>query len=424
MRSQFARVTRFLAYNLMDVLQRVQALQFSDKSAAEALLLEFLRANYPFDAVAVELRPLAVSLNSFNGFMALADGKRLFFKTHIESDGVIDEYYHAALLADAGYPVLQPIYTANEAGKQLLVYEVINDPSVFDLAWRIEQGESHLLPDLTAAQNAADDFLHQLYLGSLDWQAAENAAAVPVHQLFYHRLTGGRMARFYEGTRIVLPSGTVSMQAVMQAKWEINGQRYEHSLGQMSNEAIRQLAPSQAGASIIGHGDAHNGNVFFRGIDNPLMYFDPAFAGRHDPLLDLTKPLFHNVFAMWMYFPHEKAAQTRISLQQDGEFWRVEHDYALHPVRSMFLRSKVERVLIPVLLELRRRGWLRQNWRDYLKAALFCCPFLTMNLTDTAKFPPGISLLGLTMVVEMGGKGTGTRSLLDATLDEVERVIS
>ena len=83
----------------MALLQRVQTLQFSDKTAAEALLLEFLRTNYSFsvDAVAVELRPLAVSLNSFNGFMTLENGQRYFFKTHIESDGVIDEYYHAAL---------------------------------------------------------------------------------------------------------------------------------------------------------------------------------------------------------------------------------------------------------------------------------------------------------------------------------------
>ena len=402
----------------MEILQRIQALQFTDKPAAEALLLDFLRASYPFDAVAVELRPLAVSLNSFNGFMMLVDGKRLFFKTHIESDGVIDEYYHASLLAEAGYPVLQPIYTSNEAGRQLLVYEVISDPSVFDLAWTIETGTSVLLPELTAAQNRADDLLYQLYLHSLEWQTAESAASAPIHQLFYHRLTGGRMARFYEGTQITLPGGTVPMQTVMGAQWEINGQRYEQTLAQLAAQAIMLLDPAQASASVIGHGDAHNGNVFFRGAAAPLMYFDPAFAGRHDPLLDLTKPLFHNVFAMWMYFPHwmyfprEKAAQTRISLHRDGQMWHVEHDYALHPVRQMFLRSKVERTLVPTLTELKRRGWLRPDWRAYLKAALFCCPFLTMNLTDSAKFPPEISLLGLTMAVEMGAESSSARSLL------------
>jgi hypothetical protein len=407
----------------METLQQIQHLQFTDKAAAEQLLLRFLRENYPFDAVEIELRPLAVSLNSFNGFMTLGDGKRLFFKTHIESDGVIDEYYHASLLAEAGYPVLQPIYTSNEAGKQLLVYEVITDPSVFDLAWAIENGKSDQLDSLTQAQQRADDLLLELYRNTLEAQPEENANSAPIHQLFYHRLTGGRMTRFYEGTQIALPDGTEAIETVLQAKWVINGQVYEQTLHELAQQAIAMLHPAQGGASIIGHGDAHNGNVFFRGADAPLMYFDPAFAGRHSPLLDLTKPLFHNVFAMWMYFPHEKAAQTRISLKRAGQVWQVEHDYALHLVREMFLMSKVERTLIPMLRDLKQRGWLRSDWRAYLKAALFCCPFLTMNLTDSAKFPPEISLLGLTMAVEMGGESRGERSRIDAVLDAVESAI-
>lgn len=404
----------------MKTLQQIQHLQFTDKAAAEQLLLRFLRENYPFDVTEIELRPLAVSLNSFNGFMTLGDGRRLFFKTHIESDGVIDEYYHASLLAEAGYPVLQPIYTSNEAGKQLLVYELITDPSVFDLAWAIENGKSEQLDSLTQAQQRADDLLLELYRSTLETQPAENANSAPIHQLFYHRLTGGRMMRFYEGTQIALPGSTEAIETVLQAKWMINGQVYEQTLHELAQQAIKMLHPAQGGASIIGHGDAHNGNVFFRGADAPLMYFDPAFAGRHAPLLDLTKPLFHNVFAMWMYFPHEKAAQTHISLKRAGDVWLVEHDYALHPVREMFLTSKVERTLIPILRDLKEQGWLRTDWRAFLKAALFCCPFLTMNLTDPAKFPPEISLLGLTMAVEMGGESRGGQSRIDAVLDAVE----
>ncbi|MCC6804036.1 MAG: hypothetical protein IT319_14235 [Anaerolineae bacterium] len=407
----------------MDILQHIQALQFSDKTAAEALLLDFLRAHYPFDAVAVELRPLAVSLNSFNGIMALADGRRLFFKTHIESDGVIDEYYHAALLAEAGYPVLSPIYASQESGKQLLVYEIITDPSVFDLAWAIETGASDALTELTAAQNHADDLLLRLYLRSLEWQTADAAAAAPIHQLFYHRLTGGRLARFYDDTQIALPGGVEPMAAVRRVKWVINRQEYDQTLDDLIARAAALLNPAQAGASVIGHGDAHNGNLFFRGADADLMYFDPAFAGRHAPLLDLTKPLFHNVFAMWMYFPKAKAAQTPVSLKRQPDQWQIDYTYALHPVRDMFLRSKVERTLIPILLELKRRGWLRPDWRAYLKAALFCCPFLTMNLTDGDKFPPEISLLGLAMAVEMGTESAGQRSLIDRTLDDVEAAL-
>jgi phosphotransferase family enzyme len=418
----------------MSILEQIKALQFEQKAEAEALALEFIRDTLRLDAVSVELRPLAVSLNSFNGFMTLADGKRLFFKTHTEPDNVIGEYYHAGELARAGYPVLQPIYSSTEAGRQLLVYEVIEDPSVFDTAWEIEMGNGAQLAALTQAQNDADDLLCRIYEATIEEQSAEAAAKAPIHQLFYHRLIGGRLERFYgapergggENVTITLPSGTYSMAQVRQARWVINGQEYDATLDDLITEAIRLLQPAQPGASIIGHGDAHNGNVFFqrRGANASLMYFDPAFAGRHHPLLDLTKPLFHNVFAMWMYFPQAKRDATRIKVNVQDEVWRVEHDYALHPVREMFLRSKVERTLIPVLQMLKARNWLRADWRTDLKAALFCCPLLTMNLTDGEKFPPEIGLLGLAMAVEMGGESRGSRSRIDTVLDEVEQALN
>lgn len=412
----------------MSVLQLIQQLQFHDKGAAEDMLLRFLRESFPLDVVTVNLRPLVVSLNSFNGFMILRDGRRLFFKTHTEADGVIAEYYNAAQLADAGYPVLQPVYSSTEAGKQLLVYEVIDDPSVFDLAWAIETGQSELLLKITRAQHNADDQLLAIYRNTLAWQTADDAAATPVHQLFYHRLTGGRLSRFYgdgaeSSVQIVLPDGTCLMREVRAAHWEINGQHYDQTLEDLIAEAVRLLQPAQAGPSVIGHGDAHNGNVFYRTKTKSLLYFDPAFAGRHHPLLDLTKPLFHNVFAMWMYFPREKAASTQVLLHREGAIWHVEHDYEIHPVREMFLNSKIERVLIPMLHELREKGWLRDDWRAFLKAALFCCPLLTMNLADADKFPPSISLLGVAMAVEMGDESAGERSRIDQALDEVERLL-
>lgn len=388
---------------MSDILQRVQTLQFEDRTAAEALLLTFVRDLLPFQVASVELRPLAVSLNSFNGFLTLDDGKRLFFKTHTEADTVIGEYYNASALAQAGYPIIQPLYSSTEAGRQFLVYEVVEDPSVFDLAWEIEQGTSQDFEALTRAQNRADDDLLQIYLRTLEWQSAEQAARAPIHQLFYHRLTGGRLDRFYgDGTFIQLPGGQIPMAQVRQARWVINGRTYWNKLDGIIDLAIKLLQPQQEQVSIIGHGDAHNGNVFFRRDSESLLYFDPAFAGRHDPLLDLVKPLYHNVFAMWMYHPEAIRRKLNISLRIDGDTWYVEHDYALAPVRLMFLWSKIERVLIPLLRELKGRGGLRSDWYPYLKAALFCCPFLTMNLTDQAKFPPEISLLGLVMAIEMG----------------------
>ncbi len=446
-----------------NVLQQIKDLQLTDKTAAENLLLPFLREAFPLDVQSVELRPLAVSLNSFNGFMTLADGKRLFFKTHTEPDNVIGEYYNAAMLAQAGYPVIQPLYSSTEAGKQLLIYEVIDDPSVFDVAWALENQNTDTLRKLTntetkhepdnpldrlsvnfrmlqEAQFKADKQLLQIYLNTLEWQSAEDAAKAPIHQLFFHRLVGGRLERFYgalmrnqdEDVAINLLGGrNISMREVRMMRWNINSQSYEDRLDDLINRSIRLLNPLQAGPSIIGHGDAHNGNVFLKQQDVSLLYFDPAFAGRHSPLLDLVKPLFHNVFAMWMYFPHEKSRRMDfVSDRKDG-VWYVAHDYFRHmdggnglpPVRAIFLRSKVEQVLTPILRELKRRNWLRDDWRAYLKVALFCCPFLTMNLTDSDKFSPEIALLGLTMAVEMGAESKGERSLVDNILDEVERAL-
>jgi hypothetical protein len=418
-----------------NLLYRVQTLQFSDRLTAEAILKSFLRETFDLEVVAVELRLLAISLNSFNGFLTLQDGARLFFKTHIEPDNVIGEYYNASRLAAAGYSVIQPVFSSTESGKQILIYDVIDDPSVFDVAWQIENGDESRLLDLTTAQHDADDRLQELFTQTLAYQSADDAAQAPIHQLFYHRLTEGRLTRFYGALpgqdssskyRIHLPGGEFDMRIVRQVQWEINGQRYNQSLDDLIIKALQLLKPFQDGLSVIGHGDAHNGNVFLQSHDgvSSLLYFDPAFAGRHDPLLDLVKPLFHNVFAMWMYFVQEKTAQTHISLNIQDNVWHVDHDYVLHPVRKMFLESKVDRVLIPALKLLKEEGNLRPDWRTYIKAALFCCPFLTMNLADANKFTPEMSLLGLLMAVEMGAESNKKRSLIDQTLDEVAEALA
>lgn len=417
----------------MTTLDAIQRLQFSDRQAAEAMLLGFMRSELSLNAVRVDLRPLAVSLNSFNGFVTLEDGTRLFFKTHTESDTIIAEYYNAGQLAEAGYPVLQPIHSSTESGRQLLIYPVVDEPSVFDVAWAIEQGEAGALAALTSAQQATDDHLMEIYAATLAPQNAADAASAPVHQLFHHRLAGGRLERFYgplpgaagESPDLELPDGMHVIREVRGMQWTINGQAYDDTLDDLIRRALVMLEPAQHGPSIIGHGDAHNGNLFFLREDQPpsLLYFDPAFAGRHHPLLDLAKPLFHNVFAMWMYHAQEKANALALTVRNADDRWVITHDYTLPSVRTMFWTSKVERVLLPALALLKRNGLLREDWRAFLKAALFCCPLLTINLADRGKFPPVISLLGLCMAIEMGSESRGEHSPLDRPLDEAERAL-
>lgn len=416
---------------MTNILQTIQQLQFTDKPQAEQLLIGFIRETFDLSVQKVELRPLATSLNSFNGFITLTNDTRLFFKTHTEQDTVIDEYYNARLLADVGYPIIQPLYSTTKTGQQFLIYEVITAPAVFDVAWDLElrqagRDNSYLQTFnlLKQAQNDADDALFTYYQTSLESPTPTPDA--PIHQLFYHRLTGGRYDRFYaDNNPIILPHGTFRMGDVKQVKWVINGQAYTETIHNLVTRAIDTLNPNRTLATIIGHGDAHNGNVFFRTETTPpsLLYFDPAFAGKHSPLLDLVKPIFHNVYAMWMYHPQVKKETTPTQLDVRGDEWHITYSYALWSVRMMFLESKFERVLIPTLKLLKEHGFLPPDWRDILKLALFCCPFLTLNLADANRYPPEISLVGLAMSVEMGGNDDKRYSLLTNWLDKAHSAL-
>jgi hypothetical protein len=397
------------------LLRRIQALQTQDKPAAEALLIGFIADTFPaLDPLRVELRPSAVSLNSFNGYLTLRDGTRLFFKTHVEPDSVIGEYYNATLMAEAGYPVIRPRYASTEYGKQFLIYDLIDSLSVFDLARQIETDTAPVdaLSQLSAAQNVADDQLYQIYLATLAGQAADEAARAPIHQLFYHRLAGGRYRTFYE-------SADNFVSRSVDKHWLINGRRYQSTLRDLLNKQ-EILAPARSGPSVIGHGDAHNGNVFY--MNGGLVYFDPAFAGRHNLFLDLTKPLFHNVFASWLYHSVDHPQADSLTLQQDATTITVTYDETLPAVWQMFFESKVQRVLTPILITLKDRDQLPSDWRLYLKMALLCCPLLTMNLADTVRFPEQTAWLGLTYAMQMGSESDSAngRSLLDQTLDTIE----
>lgn len=406
-----------------DLLVQIQQRQFSEKPKAEHMLLRFVRETFPLDVIAVELRPSAVSLNSFSGLLTLANGSKLFFKAHTEPDAVIDEFYNAGILIKAGYPMVQPLQSSMEAGRQFLIYEVVEDPTVFDVAWQIESGDHRLASILTEAQHRADRDLLAIYLETSELQTPTAAAAAAIHQLFYHRLTG-RLHGFYapEAT-FVLPDGCYQMGDLRRRTWTINGQRYTDNLDGLIDRSTHLLKPAQGGVSVVGHGDAHNGNLFLRRDERQLIYFDPAFGGRHDPLLDLAKPLFHNTFAMWMYYPEVKRDELKLHMRITDNAVFIEHNYRLPAIRMMFLESKLDHVLTPLAFELRRQGWLTPEWRMRLKVALFCCPLLTKNLADRSLFPAEIGLLGLTFAVEMGAESTGERSLIDRALDKVEEQV-
>ncbi len=402
----------------------IQKLQFKNKEAAERELLAFLQSQNEEDSaiLKVQLNPKPESLNSLNGFISYENGERYFFKTHVEENERLSEYYKASLLAEAGYPVISAKQINHRPGKQIVLYEIVSLPTLFDLlkkaedeylAAKIESPESKLLID---AQTDLEKTIFEIYKKNLQVINSHEHKKAALHQLFYNRLQDkGRLGLFYKNRTLNLPDygkSEIAFEKLDQLKWRINGLLYENSLAEIIDRAKLQLNPlaNESIAAAVGHGDAHNGNVFVNEAEKKLYYFDPAFAGLHSILLDLVKPLFHNVFARWMYFPEEVSKEFELEFKAGENEIEINHNFLPSKLRLEHLKAKKEHLLRPVLKLLKEKTLLPEDWQDYLRSALFCCPFLTVNLfadyqakgTLAERYSSKIKLLGLSMAVAFG----------------------
>lgn len=414
----------------MATLSEIQGkAQAGNVAEAEVLLRGFLAELFGLNIAAVNIRKDTLSLNSVNGFVELAapDAKtgaaKLFFKFHHEeSEEGLAEYYNSEMLSEAGFPVEKPVYVSKEVGKQVLLYPVKTSERMADVCKRIElSGTSREFEDVVIAQERLDEVICQRYIASLHDAPPDLLREEPILQLFYYRLVddknpaasalGGRYKSFYNGQTFTLPEGQgLKFEELSKLKWRVNGVEYQETLEQAFNKALKVLSPalSKNYPAVVAHGDAHNGNVWYnKGAPSCLSLFDPAFAGRHVPaLLAEIKPTFHNIFAhpLWLYDSRESDAYLDISCNIKDGYISVAHNWVLQALRAEFLLLKRDKLWIPLLRALKEKVMLPDNWQEYMRAALFCCPTLVMNLragagTKQNSHTPKTSLLGLSIAM-------------------------
>ena len=415
-------------------LLQIQKLQFSDRTAAEATLLEFLKQSYDGSVKSVSINTKPESLNSVNGIVELQSGARYFFKTHTEENEQITDYYNSRMLGDAGYPMLQPTRIEHKPGQQIALYEVISLPTLFDEIKKVED-EILLSPQrqcptgerLVKLNAELDRKVFECYKETLDTQIRTTAKA-PVHQLFSHRLAAeGRIDLFYTGKTTVIDGKQIAFADLAQLKWTVNAVEYAQPLSELIEQARQVLKRNLETVSVVGHGDAHNGNLFVDYAKDRLFYFDPAFAGRHSPFLDLVKPIFHNVFARWMYFPDSVSKEFDLTYKISTGSIEVEHNFVPSPIRQQFLSSKIKNTLHPITRHLEKKNALPGEWRELMRSALFCCPFLTVNLFSPAnpqgslaeRYDSKIKLLGLSMSVAMAADVIAGKSSISEAVDKL-----
>jgi hypothetical protein len=405
-------------------LSDIQKLQFSDKKRAEKAVLPLMPERDGVRASEVQLLPKPESLNSVNGYVTYPDGARYFFKAHTEENEKVSEYYNASLLRDAGYPVVSAKRIAHQPGQQFVLYEILTFATLFDVVKAEEDRSAGIRSAAVSAASGSepaerildaqidlDRTVFEIYRKTLRTVSAEEDARAPIHQLFHHRLQDdGRYGLFYKGRSLQLENGTISFAELGKLKWTVNGVHCAQTLEELIDVSRDALRPT-GGAAVIGHGDAHNGNVF---VDNNerLLFFDPAFAGVHSPLLDMVKPMFHNVFARWMYYPEQVSGEFELSYKIEGDRMIVNHSYQPSALRLAFLASRQHNLLDPTVALLKEKELLLQNWEQVIRSALFCCPFLTVNLfapyvangTLAERYPLAVKLLGLAMAVWLGSE--------------------
>ena len=406
-------------------LLQIQRQQFRDRPAAESALKAHLEAIFGEGIRELRLNVRPESLNSFNGILQFASGERCFFKSHVEEEEQLSAYYRLDLLEEAGYPIASPKRIREQPGQQIALYEVLTYPTYFDLVKAAEDGDANIAweAELHPAQRRFDARVQACFGATFAPSTEPAGERAAIHQLFSERLKpSGRLGLFYLGKSRSLGGVERSFESLARLPWVINGLRYRHTLAEIIAGAQALLEPDLPSATVLGHGDAHNGNLFWNAEAQELLLFDPAFAGRHSPLLDLVKPLFHNVFARWMYFPEQVDGEISLEMQWREDAIYVEHDFLPSKVRADILHSKLEEGLRPTLALLRERGGLEETWREFLRAALFCCPFLTVNLFAPAagggslaeRYTDKIRILGLALALEMGSLPlTGRHALRD-----------
>ena len=282
--------------------------------------------------------------------------------------------------------------------------------------------------DLVTEQRSLDTTVGAVVVRTLHVASEAEVTAEPIHQLFHHRLTdtdnpdalGARARRFYAHGSFDVPGNRIDAKDFLGARWVVNGRALDDTFGDLLDRAQRLLHPSNPALrpAVIAHGDAHNANVWR--TDAGLVLFDPAFAGMHVPaLLAEAKATFHNVWAhpFWLYHPEQPAIATTV--RYDDGTLDVRTEWTLSPLRQAFLDSKAELVWRPLLRAMNERGRVDPQWRATLRAALFACPTLVMNLRsgpDAAGRDPQTSLVGLTVAMLVGSEG----SPLDEWFDSID----
>lgn len=408
-----------------------------DLKRKAALFAIYIQRSFPKVTV-LDVKPTntAAALYSVSGIIKLRwpDGKtqEVFGKIHIEANtgslnplGAENEYANAQLLAEANWPVLQPLSRSNNTDYPLMLYPVQREPALFD---KLEASHTTGLVNITNSElKDLDEYnfkIGQREIESIRVGTIKEAIDAPVQNLFLSRVkVGGRIDQWYqEDTSFRLPGldKALTWKELLNMNWQINGQSFDLTLQKIIDQARRNLGfegETQAFLTIS-HGDDHSGNVR---LTKPPLVFDPAFAGWNPASMDL-KALGHTGFlpmAGMYYYP--KGLQW--NYKKKGKTIIVTNNMTTlptYPIHERLAKQVIDFRTLPLLAAIKSRKPNISDDIQRIKSGLSVCALLTVNIAKLLKEKDGRAIGLLPMAVMFAQlKGLPMLTYLDKKIDQL-----
>lgn len=384
------------------------------------LLAEYTSRAFPeIEVLEVEATNTAASLNSLSGKITLkkdSQTETVFGKIHIEANsgklsplGAEKEYANADLLAETGWPILQPAAKSPNPEYPLLLYPIVTAPPLFD---KLEEsnisGKSTISQEELKGLAQFNNLIGQKEVRSLRIGTHKEAAEAPVQYLFLKRFEkDGRIDQWYKDETLFKLPGLekeITWSELLDIKWEINGTKFNSTLRQIIEKARNTLGFKGENTVFLSiyHGDDHAGNIR---LTNPPVVFDPAFAGWNPAMLDL-KILAHNGFlpmAAMYYLPNGlKCSYKKIENQLE-----VSVNFQGLPIYQIHEQLAIQIIdsrIIPVLKAIKKQGGDIQKERQRIESGLAGCALLTINIANMLKNAKAVGLLPMAIMLnELNG---------------------
>jgi hypothetical protein len=251
----------------------------------------------------------------------------------------------------------------------------------------------------------AEDHLNAFVLSAIDISRGivkkDDVYLSRIHELFYGRLLGGRLEKYYGEHKVMVNNEEISFAQLLSMTFVINGKKYA-PLVELIKVAIEKLNPDKLnnGLLVCGIGDSHSGNIMCESDPYKYQYIDYEFAGFHSPYLDIAKSLY-NDSAFNVFYADKKTKQINLNIEinRNNEELTISHNYVPDDLSRFILKTKIDGIINPMHVALSKNGINEEpDWQGIVGAALLCCGLLTRNIAD---FDKDSFWLNLITVMEM-----------------------